>query len=398
VEIVGKGAIVTVVEDFDHGPSELQLSRRVDTWGDRIQDTRSAVDIVDTGEGGKAARWSFTAAFDTAFSLPAWKDSGLQFVGTAELPAPGQGAQGVAFRMKPEGFTVVEVYLVQEDASGTRSVVVPLFANDGTWKDWRIPFSAFSPTDPGPSVDFTRPMRLELLVPLEENWNAWHFRTATKAEAALSLDAVGFWRPAAADDAATLEIFDDVRDRLPFAVDLYGSSIWTDYSVTNAGETKVNDGVTAQRLTLTRKPGTEGNALVLDARLELTPSIAAFHKAGQSLTVFLKAPLGIPLGGAHGISFLVRSTLAQAGTIEIQDEQNDRSFSAGFSVIGSWTRVRIPFEKLTAGDETLASAARLPARTRLQLSFELPPAEVERAAASGVLSFSIDLDSFALTP
>ena len=399
VLVTGSATVTTILEDFDRGPPELAMSRHVDTWGDRIRDTSGTVDIVDAGKGGagKAARYFFTASFDMPYSPSEWKDSGLSFVGAVELPAPAAGTQGVALRIRPEGFTLMELFLVQETAGGTVTAQVPLFANDGSWKDLHIPFSAFLPTDPGPGVDFSRPMRLVILVPWQENWNAWHFRTGTKTDAAFALDSIGFWRATARDDRGSLERFDDERDRMPFTVDLYGSSAWTDYSRTDTGEAKLNEGVSSQTLLLDRQPGgPEGVALALSGRLELTPAIAEFHKAGQTLTLYLKAPLGVPVAGFHAISFLVRSDTAQAGTFEIQDPVNEKYYAAGFSLIGAWTRVRIPFDTLKAGADTLADARTVSDGTQVQISFELPPAAVERAASSGVLEFTVALDDLKL--
>jgi hypothetical protein len=407
-DVVGPDIITTILEDFDHGPAEAQLGRRVDSWGDRVRSTQGTIDVVDAGAGGtgKAVRFSFTAAFDKPWSITDWKDSGLVLVSTVDLDAPGPTAEGVTFRLKPDGFTVLDARLVQEAGGKERSWLIPLTVNDGEWRTWRIPFSAFSAEAAGTKPDPDTAVRLEIQVPYQENWEAWGFRTGTSLRAAVFVDDPGYWRsavsgedPASASPAVPqqLEGFDQAPDRMPFTVDLYGTSTWTDYSRSNAGETKLNGAVKSQKVRLTETPGgPEGSFLELRGRLELTPAIAELHKAGQKLAVILKAPLRAPLASARALSFLVRSDIAPEGTIEVQDLENDRYYRSTFTVLGAWSRVKIPLDKLMAGDQPLAGAKKITAEPRLQLSFELPPSLVEKAAANGVLDFMIAVDSFRL--
>jgi hypothetical protein len=431
-EVVGPDIVFTILEDFDHGPAEAQLGRRVDSWGERVRSSQGTIDVVDAGVGGtgKAARFTFTATFDKPWTIADWKDSGLVLVSTVDLDTPG-AAEGVTFRLRPDGFTVVDVRLVQDAGGQERAWVIPLTVNDGEWKRWSIPFAAFSADSPAALPDPGKAVRLEIQVPYQENWDAWSFRTGTSLRASVFVDDPGYWHSAApaadatsaaaSTDSATttasggpsttavpsttaapaaplqLETFDQQADRMPFTVDLYGTSTWTDYTRSDAGETKLNGAIKAQKVRLTETSGgPEGSFLELKVRLELTPAIAEFHKAGQTITVFLKAPLRAPLAGARDLSFLVRSDITPEGTIEVQDAENDRYYGSTFTVLGSWSRVKIPMDKLLAGDQPLSGAKKLTAEPRLQLSFELPPAAVEKAAATGILDFTIALDSFRL--
>ncbi len=423
-DVAGADTITTVLEDFDHGPAEVQLGRRVDSWGERVRSSQGTIDIVDAGQGGtgKAARFTFTATFDKPWTIADWKDSGLVLVGTADLDAPGPDSQGVAFKLKTDGFTDVEARLVQEDSAGReRAWVVPMTVADGEWRQWRIPFTAFVTDSPGAALDPERATRLEIQVPYQENWEAWSFRTGTSLRAGLFLDDPGYWRPASAAPAAegdqagtsetgpaasspavpslplVLESFDAEQDPMPFTVKIYGTSTWTDYSRSQAGETKLNGAIKAQRTRLGKTAGgPEGAFLELKGRLDLTNGITELFKAGQSITVFFDAPLRGPLAAARALSFLVRSDIAPEGTVEVQDTENDRYYASPFTVLGAWSRVKIPMDRLLAGEQPLSGAKKVTAEPRLELSFELPQAAVEKAAASGVLEFTIALDSFRL--
>ena len=298
-EVVGPDITATILEDFDHGPAEAQLGRRVDSWGDRVRSSQATINVADAGAGGtgQAARFSFTATFDKPWSIADWKDSGLLLVGTVELDAPGPAAEGVTFKLKPDGFSLVDVRLVQDTGGQERAWVLPLTVNDGEWKQWSIPFAAFSADNSGVLPDPGKAVRLEIQVPFQENWDAWSFRTGTSLRAAALVDDPGYWR--STTPATDLEGFDTQADRVPFTAELYGTSTWTDYTRSDAGELKLNGAVKSQRVRLSEVPGgPEGTFRELKARLELTPAVAELHKAGQTITVFLKAPLRASLAGS----------------------------------------------------------------------------------------------------
>jgi hypothetical protein len=107
-------------------------------------------------------------------------------------------------------------------------------------------------------------------------------------------------------------------------------------------------------------------------------------------------PLAGPGAAARAISFWVRSDVIRGGSLEIQDEPNDRYYGASFEVGSGWTRVVIPFDRLETKDGTLADAEKVSALTRLEIAFELPPEAVEAAAAKGVFEFVLQLDEFRL--
>ncbi len=375
---------------------------RIDPSGPRISSTRGAVSTVEkaTPDGGTATRFSFEASFDQPYAPgEAWRDSGVSFIARLEPGRPPAGSTGISLPLKPVGFTEMELYLVQEAPEGNRIYYLPLTLNDGQWKRWKIPFAAFLPIDGAPGFDLARPVALEAYIPFAENWNAFHFRgpagaAPTAASCALEAGAVGFWRQSGPDDGTRLATFDDDRDTMPFSAVLYGSSAWTDNS-----EDAVNPGVMGQVLVLERRAGgPEGNALVVEGKLVLDPAIVQFHEAGQAVTLFLKAPIPRPAGKTRTLSFLVRSELFARGELEVQDEGNDRSYGAAFTVSPQWARVTIAGSQLVAGGGTFAEAEQPGDHLRLQMAFELPPGKVEQAAASGTMDFSVWLDSFSLEP
>lgn len=399
-QVEGPRTVTTLIEDFDQGMPAVPLLYRADHWGDRIKTAKGRFDIVKNAspEGGAAARFDFQATFDKPYSIESdWKGSGVQFVARIELGNPPPGSEGVALRLKPEGVSRLEMYLVQDSLTGTRTYVAPVLANEGAWKEWKVPFRSFSPTDRGPLFDPGRAVSVEIYATLEENWNAHLFRTGSEAKCALVVDDVGFWKSKGEDAPGVVEGFDDERDRMPFSVVLYGSSMWTDYSTSDQGIPMLNEGVKAERLQMRRiQDGQEDGAFTIEGRLELDPAVHRFHEAGQSMVLYVKAPLGRPLTDFHGLTFYARSDLFQGGQIELLDEENETYYEGEFSVSEEWSRALIPFSSLRAGDITLATAKKVTATPKIQLVFELPPKVVEQAAEKGVLEFSISFDRIAL--
>jgi len=403
-EIEGRTTVTTVLADFEGGGSAIGIEPLVSSWGDRVVSARPELGFAPSAspEGGTAARFVFEAAFDEPFAPgKRWDGSGVAFTARFDLGRPTTGAEGVALRVRTEGFTLLELYLVQEGVVGPRTYYLPLTLAEGAWRTLKVPFSAFTPTESSPPFDPGKPVAIEAHLSFQDNWEAFHFRQGRGMTAVLLADDVGFWRSKQPPEATVLESFDDERDPLPFSVVLYGSSLWVDYTKTDQGELKLNEAVRAQRLRVQKQSGGQtGQALTIDGRLEITPDIKAFHEAWQALALFLKAPIAQPLAGpdavARAISFWVRSDVVRGGSLEIQDEPNDRYYGASFEVGTGWTRVAIPFDRLEGKDGTLADAGPLSALTRLELAFELPPEAVEAAAAKGVFEFVLQLDGFQL--
>jgi hypothetical protein len=237
-EIDGRTTVTTVLADFESGTSAIGVEPIVSAWGDRIVAARPALTFVPNAspDGGMAARFAFEASFDEPFAPgKRWDDSGVAFTARFELGRPSGEAEGVALRLRTEGFTMLELYLVQEGLAGPRTYYLPLTLMEGAWRTLKVPFSVFAPTESAPPFDPAQPVALEVHLSFQDNWEAFHFRTGAGMKAVLLADDVGFWRSKQPLEAAILESFDDEHDLLPFSVVLYGSSLWVDYTKTDQG-------------------------------------------------------------------------------------------------------------------------------------------------------------------
>ncbi|MCK7490738.1 MAG: hypothetical protein MZW92_02350 [Comamonadaceae bacterium] len=234
---------------------------------------------------------------------------------------------------RTEGFTILELYLVQEGIAGPRTYYLPLTLAEGAWRTLKVPFSAFAPTESAPPFDPAKPVALEAHLSFQDNWEAYHFRQGAGMAAVLLADDVGYWRSKQPAEATILESFDDERDLLPFSVVLYGSSLWVDYTKTDQGELKLNDAVRAQRLRVEKRSGGQAGPGPGDRRSPRD------HPGHQGVPRCVAGARPVPQGpdraavrrpgaAARAISFWVRSDVVRGGSLEIQDEPNDRVLTA----------------------------------------------------------------------
>ena len=399
IEVTGTATVTTLFETFDKGAPEIQLSHREEYWGDRVLDAFGTIELHEQGsiDDSAYARFAFKDSFDSVDLTQAWEDSDLYFtaiVNTAEKP---RGFEGFSLSIKPEA--VAGVALVQERPERNLYFHRTLSLNDNEWKDWKIPFAAFIPDEPGDKLDPNLPVVLEVNVDFEENYLAHKMRSGTDVECAVSLDNVGFFRKKGEEDPRILESFNDDIERLAFNAELYGSSIYTDYSTSDHGEIKVNPGVITQDLFLTKSEGGQsGDYLSVKGRMELTEKIREFHEDEQTVALVIKTVLPRSLEGYGALSFYIRSDLLTEGSLELSHEASERYYGYTFGVSSFWTRVRIPFDHLLGEEDSLEKIGEYPEHMMLSLYFELPAQRVERAVSlnEGLLEFELALDDFLL--
>jgi len=401
IEVGGTATTTTLFETFDKGAPEIQLSHREEYWGPRVLDAFGTIELVESGsiDDSAFARFVFEGSLDSADISQGWEDSDLYFtaiVNTAEKP---KGFEGLSLSIKPEGFADTGLALIQEKPERNLFFYRTLTLNDQQWRDLKIPFAAFIPDEGGDRIDPNLPVVIEVTAEFEENYLAHKMRSGTEVGCAVGLDNVGFFRKKGEEDPRILESFNDDIDRLVFGAQLYGSSLYTDYSESDQGEVKVNRGVKNQELLLTKSEGGQsGDYLSVKARLELTEAIRDFHADEQNITMFVKTVLPRSLQGFGALSFYIRSDLLTEGWLELSHEASGRYYGYEFGASSFWTRVRIPFDSLLGEEGSLKEIGEYPEQMALWLYFDLPPQRVERALgrSSGVLEFELGLDDFLL--
>ena len=401
IEVGGTATTTTLFETFDKGAPEIQLSHREEYWGQQVLDAYGTIELVESGsiDDSAFARFLFEATLDSADISQGWEDSDLYFtaiVSTAEKP---RGFEGLSLSIKPEGFAVTGLALIQERPERNLFFYRTLSLNDNQWRDLKIPFAAFLPDEGGDKLDPNLPVVIEVTAEFEANYLAHKMRGETEVGCAVDLDNVGFFRKKGEEHPRILESFNDDIDRLVFAAELYGSSIYTDYSTSDQGVVKTNRGVKTQELLLTKPEGGQsGDYLSVRARLELGEEIRDFHADEQNITMFAKTLLPRSLEGFGALSFYIRSDLLTQGSLELSHEPSGRYYGYEFGVSSFWTRVRIPFDALLGEEGSLKEVGEYPRQMALQLYFDLPPRKVERALGrnAGVLEFELALDDFLL--
>jgi len=401
IEVSGTATVTTLFETFDSGAPEIQLSHSEGYWGDRVLDAFGSIELQEQGsiDDSACARFAFEGSFDSVDLTRGWEDSDLYFSATVDTAEVPRGFDGFSVSVMPEGFAVAAIVAMQERPERSLRFSRNLRFNDNEWKDWKIPFASLEADEPGDRLDPDLPVVLEIIVDFEENYHAFKMRSGTDVRCAVLIDNIGFFKKKGEEDPRVLESFNDEIERLPFYADLYGSSMYTDYSTSDLGVVKINRGVKGQDLTLSRaKGGQSGEYLSVKSRLELGEEIEAFRGEEQSITLCLTTFIPRSLRDYGSLSFYIRSDLLSEGTLELSHEASDSYYGYELGVSGFWTRVRIPFDHLLGERGSLQEVGQYPEMMKLSLYFDLPPQRLERAVTGneGVLEFELAVDDFLL--
>jgi TolB-like protein len=403
-EVAGTGTVTTIFENFDVGAPEVQVTPKAEFWGDRQIIADAQIDLVEKGglDNSGFARAQFEGVFDSDNVPEDWEQSDLYFNTHINLGQRPRSFDGVSLSLRPQGFSVGSLALVQETPQGQQRFYLDVLLNENEWQSLNIPFTLFQPEDPTFRLDPEMPVALELSIPFTSNYHVFRFRGGPPVQASVDLDNLGLFQKKSPDQRRVLETFNDDFQRMSFYAELYGSSVYTDYRENDQGTVKVNPGVKDQKLSLHRveggASGEGGRHLALNGQLSLNERIREFHQDEQVITLFLKTSVPGDFKGFRALSFYVVSDLLTAGEIELQDLAHERYYYADFGVTGFWSRVRIPFESLRDEQGSLLEVESWPERFDLNLIFEMPPQKLEKAAASdsGNLDFSLGLDDFLL--
>ena len=181
-----------------------------------------------------------------------------------------------------------------------------------------------------------------------------------------------------------------------FHAEIYGTSTYWDYSVSDEGVEKVTPGINGQAIVLERREGDTGRFLSVRNRLDIDEEFVDFVEKEHTLGFYLKAVVGKSWQGYSALSFQVRSDLLREGSLEIYIEETENYYYYDLGVNPIWTRVAIPFSALLSEDHSLADADQPVKLVRITYYFDIPTDLLVQAAREGSLEFTLDLDDIVL--
>jgi hypothetical protein len=395
----GVATLTTIFETFDEGRSALQLRKGEDFWGDLIDAASGKVRIEEEGpfDGSPSLAYSMGGRLSSPESLELWQDSYLIY--SLDLVTSWQTGSydGLHLSLMPVGFSFAEIALKQMEGDEEYLFFVPLLLNEAEAADYRIPFYNFYPYDQGTRIDPEKPFTVSIAVPLQENYDRYHFRTGGEIQAELFVDNVGVYETKGEEDAAILETFDDEIMRISFVPELYGASNYTDYRENDEGIWKVTPGVKDYRIELSRtEGGPAGSYLSLLAHLELAEEFRSFIEDEQSLSFIMKVRSGKRWGDFTSLNFFARSETLESVSFEMWDEINEGPYYyAEFGLSPIWSKITIPFSEIASEEGSLAEAEP-PEFPSISFYVDVAGALLTDALSRGSLDIDLDLDDIIL--
>lgn len=394
VEIAGVTTVRTIYENFDAAVLSLSPSHYEEYWGERIIYASAGTGTADEGYG----YLKFEAEFDSVDILNDWNDSDLNFYLIYKTEWDAEDMDGVTFSIYPEGFTQLSAFVQQTRADGEQITrMAPMTLNPDEWTNLQIPFDSFMDISSLGDLDFNKPITIGFAVPFLDNFHAGHFRNDVFLDSRLRVDELGLFKLNEPDPEGLIEAFEDEVTRAPGIFRIGGSYLYTDYSESDAGVLKINEGVGSEVLRLTLvDDGPAGRFLRLSGRMEINDAIQKFLDDEQDLYVIYSLFTGVDWDGFKSISMLIRSETFEGCYVEIVGTDTEQYYSSDFSLNSSWTHISKPFSSIGTDGGSMADFPLKTDDVRMQFIFAIPQNTIHRAQRSGVLEFSIDLDQIML--
>ena len=394
VEIAGVTTVRTIYENYDGSIVSLSPSHYEEFWGERIIFASGKTGTADEGYG----YLQFEAEFDSVDILNDWNDSDLNFYLIYNTDWDAGGQDGVTFSIYPEGFSQLSVFVQQTRADGEQITrMAPMTLNPDEWTRLQIPFNSFMDVSGLGEPDYSKPISIGFAVPYLDNFHAGHFRNDVFLESRLRVDDLGLFKLNEPDPEGLIEAYEDEVARAPGLFRIGGSHIYTDYSESDTGVLKKNEGVesTVLRTTLV-EDGPAGRFLRLSGRMEINDAILDFLNNEQDLYVIFSLFTGIDWEGFESLSMLIRSETFESCYMEIVGTETDQYYSSDFSMNSGWTHISKPFSSIGTDGGSMADIPLKTDSVRMQYIFAIPRNTIRRALRSGILEFSIDLDQIML--
>ncbi len=394
IETGGAATATTIFEDFEGVIAEITGEHFEESWGDRIIYTDGTVSLE---EGASVYR--FTGEIDVSNILDGFTDSSANYYFTFPLKRRPEDFDGFSFSIKPEGFSLAGITVTQKQGNETYFFSLPVRLIEGEQNDLKIPFKNFQLSYSGKIIEKDAPVTIGVVVPFYENFEQYYFRNGNNIEGAVYFDNLGFYKVKGEEDGAVLEHFEDDIRRAVFNSRFEGGFLYVDYSESDSGVLKINNGVTGQTLRQTiLEDGPSGRYLNITVSADINSAVSDYYEDWQEL--YLVSDISIPGNwtGYDVFSFLIRSDILEKCHVTLADEIEDIYYylESDLSIGASWTKVNIAFEDFLTDGGSLADRDSYPGRFFLRVSSPIAERKTGKAVAAGKLSLSLDLDEFVL--
>ena len=391
-KIKGVTTTTTILDDFDGPVTHMNFFHYEESWGDLFTGKKASVSA-----NNGAAVLDFSADLDSDNLINLWNDSDLNFyAGFKTNYSPGD-YDGFSVDLNPEGFSQVYLFATQQFPDGDRVFGVPVTLNPGKWNHLQIPFSVLKDYSYTGSLEEDNPLILSFGVPFGANYELFHFRTPGRLSGKLLVDNIGLFTYDDTEEGRVLASFDDEVSRAVPFVNITNASLFVDYSNSDEGVLKQNDGIQDTTLSVSRVPeGPAGTFLEVKGSLNLDGRIEPFLEKDQPVVVNLVLNTGKSLAGRHRLSFIVRSGFASSGYIQIAEPSSGLAYGTSFFIHSGWGQIDIPFSDLVSDEGSMEDNPPLSDKIQITMSFPIVPEAIREAVSTGKFDFDVSVDQILL--
>ncbi|MCK5153674.1 MAG: hypothetical protein KAQ93_04885, partial [Spirochaetales bacterium] len=393
VQTSGISTITTIYENFDGSVTHVSPSHYEEYWGDRIVYASARTGTNDEGFGFL----DFEAELDHLDMLNDWNDSDLTFYLNYKTDWIPENQDGIAVRVYPEGFTQLVLVAQQPEGEELKTFITNVSLNPDEWTKLLVPFKSMRDISHLGELKPGEPVYIGFGIPFRDNYNSFNFRDETFLESRLRVDDLGFFLLKEPDMNGLIEAYEDEVVRAPGVLHVEGSHHYVDYSESDEGELKLNEGVNSQNLYISiEEGGPGGRFLRLSGEMKINDDIMDYLEDNEDLYVVYGINTGIDWSGFNSLSLLIRSETFENCYFQIIGGDWDQYYSSNFSFNSSWSSVKKPFSEIDTEGGTMADLPLTEDIVWMRFFFSVPRSIIRKALKNGILEFEIDLDQIIL--
>ena len=392
-EITGASTTTTLFENFNTGRARLEIDFFADYGSEEVTSATGEIGVVSEGgdDGSPCLLFGFQG------ELGSKQDTDLAYYLNFHFTENPLNYEGVHVSIKPNGFSVAELFLKQTQGNAEVFFFVPIILNTDEWQDLVIPFSNFFPLESANAISGDQPLTMSIAVLFQDNYHAFHFRDTEGMRGSILVDNLGFYKRKYEENRNILDTFEDEISRIVLSAGIYGSSTYMDYTESEGGIERVTPGIRTQRIVLQKeKDGPFGSYMSIRAYLDVTKDLEDWLAEERSFSFNIRGFVGKTWENVNALSFSLRSKSLTNGMLELMDYRKDRYYYVDLSVNPIWTRLIIPVSELITEGGTLAETEDRPLETILTFTFDVPRAVLLGGIVKRSVELDLDFDEFIL--
>jgi len=376
---------LTIVENFDGGTIGISPSVYESFWGERLQSVDGRISPAPGAgpDGSTALAYDYSASFDQSYDPISFHSTDVLFELSFALDGIAEGQTGITLEINPGEASLVSVSVKDQNEDNYDWYNIALTVRQNEWTRVALPFELFMPDDEFPAFESQEPFILQVSVPYGENATLRAFAHDQEFTGRTLVDNVGYYRRDTALADETVATLDGTEIRAAITADLYESSLYVDYTVSDEGVAVVTPGVETVQINVSREAeGVVGRGQRIEITMTVGPEFEKYVTKDRTLILSGTIQLALPEIGSE-LVFSVRSDTMLEGDLDLYATGWYDVYSE-FPVSGFWNDVVIPLDPDRPS----------PAHALINYRFPVPQNLMDKIMEDGQLSVDVTFDEF----